>query len=117
MTAYCGLNGVLIIEVPLYRTVYCGLSGVLILEVSLYRTAWYSPNGVLIIEVYSLIQFVTLPSHWIWDPHLYQHWLMGLPLPRNHACTNMCTYVHSIFFYEIVYTVSTILSVVVFLYS
>ena len=34
----CGLNGVLIIEVSLYRTVYCGPNGVLVIEVSLYRT-------------------------------------------------------------------------------
>ena len=35
----CGPNGVLIIEVSLYRTAYCGPSGVLIIGVSLYRTA------------------------------------------------------------------------------
>ena len=33
MTVYCGLNGVLVIEVPLYRTAYCGPNGVLIIEV------------------------------------------------------------------------------------
>ena len=50
-TVYCGPNGVLIIEVSLYRTAYCGPSGVLIIEVSLYRTAYCGPSGVLIIEV------------------------------------------------------------------
>ena len=50
-TVYCGPNGVLIIEVPLYRTVYCGPNGVLTIEVSLYRTVYCGPNGVLIIEV------------------------------------------------------------------
>ena len=50
-TVYCGPNGVLIIEVPLYRTAYCGPNGVLIIEVPLYRTAYCGSNGVLIIEV------------------------------------------------------------------
>ena len=50
-TAHCGPNGVLSIEVSLYRTVYCGPNGVLSIEVSLYRTVYCVPNGVLIIEV------------------------------------------------------------------
>ena len=33
----CGPNGVLIVEVPLCRTVYCGPNGVLIVEASLYH--------------------------------------------------------------------------------
>ena len=48
---YCGSNGVLSIEVPLYRTVYCGSNGVLSIEVPLYRTVYCGPNGVLSIEV------------------------------------------------------------------
>ena len=50
-TASCGHSGVLIIEVSLYRTASCGPNGVLIIEVSLYRTVSCGPNGVLIIEV------------------------------------------------------------------
>ena len=50
MTANSGPNGVLIMEVSLYRTAYCGPSGVLIIEVSLYRTAYCGPSGVLIIR-------------------------------------------------------------------
>ena len=48
---HCGPNGVLIIEVPLCRTVYCGPNGVLIMQVSLYRTGYCGPDGVLITEV------------------------------------------------------------------
>ena len=44
-------TSVLIVEVPLYRTVYCGPNVVLIVEVSLYRTAYCGPNGVLNTEV------------------------------------------------------------------
>ena len=41
MIAHCGPSGVLIIEVPLYRTAYCGPNGVLIVEVPLYLSTLY----------------------------------------------------------------------------
>ena len=44
-------TGVLVVEVPLNKTVYCGPNGVLIGEVPLYRTVYCGPNGVLIGEV------------------------------------------------------------------
>ena len=39
---YCGPKGVLIIEVPLYRSVYCGPKGVLITEASCTPYTLYS---------------------------------------------------------------------------
>ena len=61
ISVYCGPNGVLSIEVSLYRTGYCGPNGVLIIQVPLYRTVYCGPNGVLSIEVSCTGLFTVVP--------------------------------------------------------
>ena len=63
---YCGPNGVLVVEVSLYRTAYCGPNGVLIVKVLLYRTAYCALNGVLIVEVSCMVYL-------IYDSEIYVH--------------------------------------------
>ena len=86
-TAYCGPSGVLIMEVSLYRTAHCGPSGVLIMEVSLYRTAHCGPNGVLITEVSLYRTVYSSPSGVLTIEVLHSMWMGASLYVHMYTCT------------------------------
>ena len=84
----CGPNGVLIIEVSLYRTVYCGPNGVLIIEVSLYIYVLYvrmHSNCSLRItnSFWTCLLYRTMQGMWkVYEPNTPQRY------PVTHCCVH-----------------------------
>ena len=84
-TVYSSPNGVLSIAVPLYRTVYCSPYGVLSVEVPLYRTVYSSPNGVLSIAV-PLYRTVYCSPYGVLSVEVSLHVILNLTRPVQKLC-------------------------------